>query len=357
MRAKFIAKAGNFLIITKGSSIWAGVRGALEDVSAHSGWVIGDGDFIDLWRDNWCSPLSLKDMINDDAIPWSDLKAKVSYIITEGRWSIPNNLQLIFDRFGVDIHTIKINHHKPDRRVWKPDLIGKFSAKGAFEFIRNKGQPNWWFKFLFRRAIHPRISMWGWRLCHGKLPTDDNVQKKGITLGYMNNSLADLSILHKIGVPLHPGIKLKVSSYFWELPNHDEIKINSDKAARGNPRKGGIGCIFRDSEGKVLSSLVQGLGLVTNYTAEGKAIIKGVELAASNDWLIAWVESDSKSAVKAFNSDNIPWTLEPEWANAKRTMQQIRISATWREANFSTDALSKRGAYLQDGLCEFRLGF
>ncbi|KAF6162880.1 hypothetical protein GIB67_021029 [Kingdonia uniflora] len=418
MRVKFIAKAGNFSTITKGFSIWAGVRGALKDVSAHSGWVIGDGDCIDLWRDNWCSPLSLKDMINDDAIPWSDLKAKVSYIITEGKWSIPNNLQLIFDRFGVDIHTIKINHHKPDRRVWKPDLIGNFSVKGAFDSIQNKGQPNWWFKILFRRAIHHRLSIWGWRLCHGKLPTYDNVQKKGITLvsrcslcsnnfesihhlfwdysfsiflwtwledlfkvqildknlkrfpevgesmspylkdlwigtiwggtnliwlaqnnntfeeqnfsldqekrkwykqlhettllsqGCMNNSLADLSILHKIGVLLHSGKQLKVSSNFWELPNHDEIKINTDGAARGNPGKGGIGCIFRDSEGKVLGSLVQGLGLVSNYTAECKTIIKGVKLAASNGWLIAWVESDSKSAVKAFNSDNIPWTLE-----------------------------------------------
>ncbi|KAF6145345.1 hypothetical protein GIB67_016806 [Kingdonia uniflora] len=286
-------------------------------------------------------------MINDDVIPWSDLKAKVSYIITEGRWSIPNNLQLIFDRFGVDIHTIKINHHKPDRRVWKLDLIGKFSVKGAFESIRNKGQANLWIKFLFRRAIHPRFFMWGWRLCHGKLPTDDNVQKKGITLVSRcclcsNNSesihhlfwdcsfsiclwtwLEDLFKVQILDKNLKSFLELKASSYFWELPNHDEIKINTDEAARGNPGKGGIGCIFRDNEGKVLGYLVQGLGLVTNYTAECKAIIKGVELAASNGWLIAWVESDSKSAMKAFNSDNIPWTLEAEWANAKRTMQQI----------------------------------
>ncbi|KAF6138700.1 hypothetical protein GIB67_009894 [Kingdonia uniflora] len=86
MRAKFITKSRNFSTITKGSSIWVGLRGALEDVSAHSGWVIGDGKCIDLWHDNWCSPLSLKDKINDDAIPWTDLNAK--------------------DRFGVDIHLI-----------------------------------------------------------------------------------------------------------------------------------------------------------------------------------------------------------------------------------------------------------
>ncbi|KAF6172035.1 hypothetical protein GIB67_029453, partial [Kingdonia uniflora] len=102
---------------------------------------------------------------------------------------------------------------------------------------------------------------------------------------------------------------------------HGEIKINTDRAARGNPRKGGIGCIFRDSEGKILGSFAQGLGLVSNYTAECKAIIKGVDLVASNGWLIAWAESDSKAAVVVFHSDNIPWILKAEWANAKRSIQ------------------------------------
>ncbi|KAF6168465.1 hypothetical protein GIB67_005017 [Kingdonia uniflora] len=92
IRAKFISKSGNFSRITKGSSIWAGARGAIKDVHAHSGWVIGDGASIDLWRDNWCSCLSLKDWINDDHILWNDLHAKLSSIIVEGRWAIPGNL-------------------------------------------------------------------------------------------------------------------------------------------------------------------------------------------------------------------------------------------------------------------------
>ncbi|KAF6174011.1 hypothetical protein GIB67_039962 [Kingdonia uniflora] len=52
MGTKFITKSGNFSRITKGSLIWAGARGAIEDVRAYSGWVIGDGASIDLWRDN-----------------------------------------------------------------------------------------------------------------------------------------------------------------------------------------------------------------------------------------------------------------------------------------------------------------
>ncbi|KAF6168278.1 hypothetical protein GIB67_014513 [Kingdonia uniflora] len=123
MRAKFIAKPGSFSTCTKGSSIWAGVRGALEDVCSNSGWVIGDGSCIDLWKDIWCSPISLKDLINNDNIPWKNLHAKVSSIIVNGRWSLPHNLLLLFHRLGMDINSIKLNTNKADRRVWKPDLV------------------------------------------------------------------------------------------------------------------------------------------------------------------------------------------------------------------------------------------
>ncbi|KAF6146896.1 hypothetical protein GIB67_018549 [Kingdonia uniflora] len=169
-------------------------------------------------------------------------------------------------RLGVDINNIKININKADRKVWKPDLVGKFSVKGAFYVIRNKGQTSWWYKFLFRKTIHPRISMWGWRLCHGKLPSDDNLQKKD------------------------PSRSTTAKSCFWELPEKDEVNINMDGAARGNPGKGGIGFIYRDYNGLVLCTLAKGLGLVTNFSAECKAIIQGIESTASFGWLIAWVE-------------------------------------------------------------------
>ncbi|KAF6168093.1 hypothetical protein GIB67_011478, partial [Kingdonia uniflora] len=305
------------------------VRGAIEDVRAHSGWLIGDGASIDLWQDNWCSPIFLKDWINDNRITWNDLHAK-------------------------------------------------FSVKGAFEAIRNKGQPVWWIPFLSNKAIHPRLAMWGWRLCHDKVLTDDKIQTKGVALAsrcclYLNVSLAnenrkwinqiqdsavlstslmhnnqtDLGILHCLGVAVHSCKHPLVKSCFWELPRIGEIKINSDGAAKGNPGKGGIGCIFRDCNGKVMGTLTKGLGLATNFMVECEAIILGVEHTASFGWIIALIESDSTMAVEAFKTNNIPWILEAAWENARRNMRYIRFSANWREANFSADALSKMGAFFK----------
>ncbi|KAF6149545.1 hypothetical protein GIB67_003693 [Kingdonia uniflora] len=131
-------------------------------------------------------------------------------------------------------------------------------------------------------------------------------------------SQSDLGIHHSLCVPLHPCKRTVVKSCFWELPQKVEVKINTDGAARGNPGNGGISCIFRDCDGKVLRTLVKGLGLVANYTAECKAIIQSVESAVPNGWLIAWVESDSKAIGDASNSDNIPWDLETDRGNAKK---------------------------------------
>ncbi|KAF6147609.1 hypothetical protein GIB67_031600 [Kingdonia uniflora] len=137
---------------------------------------------IDLWKDNWCSQKSLKDHINNDNMPWGSMTASVSSIIVDGRWAIPDDLSLIFHRLNINIMSIKINKNNADRRVLKPDLTGMLSAKGAFNVIINKGNLAWWSKYLNRKAIHPRIAMWGWRLAHGSVPTDDNVRKKGICM-------------------------------------------------------------------------------------------------------------------------------------------------------------------------------
>ncbi|KAF6170694.1 hypothetical protein GIB67_015646 [Kingdonia uniflora] len=230
MRAKFIANSGSFSTWTKGSSIWAGVRGALEDACSNSGFVIGDGSCIDLWRDIWCSPISLKDLINNDNNPWKNLHAKAG------------------DTMSPYLKDLWIG------AIWGgTKLIWHARSKKIFE---------------------------------------DHI----ITLDKEKRNL---------GAPLHPSKRTDIKSCSWELPRKGEIKINADGVARGNPGKGGIGYIFKDCKGNVLDTLTKGLGLVTNYTAECQAIINGVASVASNGWLIVWMESDSKAAVEAFNSDNI----------------------------------------------------
>ncbi|KAF6175810.1 hypothetical protein GIB67_003298 [Kingdonia uniflora] len=231
MRAKFNTKAGNRIYSTQESSVWAGIRGAVSEVEQRSGWIVGDGKDIDLWRNNWCHQRPLKDLIDSNDIPWHCFRAKA---------------------------------------------------------IRNKGQPYWWSKYVYRQAIHPRLSLWGWRMMQNCLPTDENIKKRDIPT---------------------------VSRCCLCLDAEDS------------------------SEHLFWNSLVQGLAC-----------------AASNGWEIAWLESDSSGAVKAFNNNLIPWNLENVWIESKKKMKKIRITSTWREANFSADILANRETRLLEGITESIIG-
>ncbi|KAF6159269.1 hypothetical protein GIB67_032040 [Kingdonia uniflora] len=144
MRAKFNTKAGNRIYSTQGSSVWgAGIRGAVTEVEQRSGWIVGDGKDIDLWRDNWCHQSPIKDLIDSNDIPWHCLKAKVSSIIHNGHWRVSNKMAAILHRLNINLSTIQICSGKPVKRIWRPDIHGKFSVKSAFQEIRNKGQSYW----------------------------------------------------------------------------------------------------------------------------------------------------------------------------------------------------------------------
>ncbi|KAF6175871.1 hypothetical protein GIB67_003359 [Kingdonia uniflora] len=153
--------------------------------------------------------------------------------------------------------------------------------------------------------------------------------------------------------------RVRTSRHHFPMTSYgrtDSVNIEDDGAAKGNPGKGGIGCIYRDCNVNVSGSLAKGLGLVTNFMAECVAIIHGVEYDASFGWLIAWIESDSTTAVEAFKTSNIPWTLVAAWENASRNMRNIQFSTNWREANFSADALSKKEALLYEGVSMYVMG-
>ncbi|KAF6163127.1 hypothetical protein GIB67_024991 [Kingdonia uniflora] len=164
------------------------------------------------------------------------------------------------------------------------------------------------------------------------------------SLSYYNQT--DLGILRCLGVAVHSCKHPLVKSFFWELPRIREIKINTDGVAKGNPSKGGIGCIFRDCNGKVMGTLSKGLGLVTNFMAECKAIILRVEHAASFGWLIAWIESDSTTAVEAFKTNNIPWILKAAWENARRNMSHARSTLPENFASLLPKSITRFIEYL-----------
>jgi len=59
------------------------------------------------------------------------------------------------------------------------------------------------------------------------------------------------------------------------------ITVNFDGGSRGNPGPAAIGVVLRDGSGAVLQEVGEKIGEATNNVAEYKALLRGIELAAS----------------------------------------------------------------------------
>jgi len=69
------------------SSIWPGVREYVSTVSENSIWIIGNGEKINLWLDNWMG-VTLVSALNSPPHLFPHLTAKLQTVITNGRWQL-----------------------------------------------------------------------------------------------------------------------------------------------------------------------------------------------------------------------------------------------------------------------------
>ena len=60
-----------------------------------------------------------------------------------------------------------------------------------------------------------------------------------------------------------------------------KLTVNVDGGARGNPGPAAVGVVVRDGDGQVLEERGERIGRATNNVAEYRALLLGIELAAT----------------------------------------------------------------------------
>lgn len=70
------------------SSVWHGVKYHLDSVLQNSLWIVGKGDQINLWTDNWLGE-PLVTLFHIDTFFHSSFSGKVSEVIANGTWNLP----------------------------------------------------------------------------------------------------------------------------------------------------------------------------------------------------------------------------------------------------------------------------
>ena len=157
------------------SSIWPGLRRALTDIDLHSRWIIGNGFKVNIWENVW---------LQSELIPKNNAnlshRSSVDSLIEEKKWKIPPWFRHQYPYLINSIQQITLpEENRSDILIWPYSKKGNISFKDAFNHYHPSATVQWT-KHLWKPFISPRISTLYWKIMHNKLPTQENLQKRGM---------------------------------------------------------------------------------------------------------------------------------------------------------------------------------
>ncbi|KAF5181268.1 hypothetical protein FRX31_029146, partial [Thalictrum thalictroides] len=141
MNTKYKSRDGSWIAYHRSSALWPSLRKTINTMKPNVGWMIGDGQKIDIWRDAWAGEDSVQDKLQN--LNWQNFKSKLCDVISNRNWDLPDSVHEIFHRVGIDLSRVMQPSGEEDYKIWKPDKLGVFSVKSAFNIIRKKEQKVW----------------------------------------------------------------------------------------------------------------------------------------------------------------------------------------------------------------------
>jgi hypothetical protein len=161
------------------SSIWSSVKEEISVMMENSIWIIGNGEKINFWNDNWCGT-SLSDLYNIPAQTRLLLTSTVSDYLRNGHWNLPLQLTQAFNNLSYIVNQVSIPlEPDQDHMLWKLSETGDLSLKDAYFFKLQHSQDLNWAKLIWNPAIPPSKALLAWRLMYDKIPTDENLLIRG----------------------------------------------------------------------------------------------------------------------------------------------------------------------------------
>ncbi|KAL6175829.1 hypothetical protein ACLB2K_052468 [Fragaria x ananassa] len=180
LRARFLKEDFQPLKSYKRSSVWLGLKKVWPTFFNSLQWCVGDGRKISFWLDNWMGkPLAS----SIGVIGFIPLHAKVNEFIVDSHWALPAAFTNLFPHV-----TDKINRMTlpivgtPDSHIWPKSSSGALTTKEAFVFFSSHIDRRNWGKVIWSKTIQPRKSLVVWKALHGRLLTDDALQRRGFSL-------------------------------------------------------------------------------------------------------------------------------------------------------------------------------
>ncbi|XP_019433032.1 PREDICTED: uncharacterized protein LOC109339940, partial [Lupinus angustifolius] len=159
------------------SSIWSGIKDNWNLVGSNSIWLVGDGNQVSFWRDNWMGT-PLVDTLHIPLHLHNCLTSSVADFILDDRW----RLHAALVRFAPDLAGKIACYNRDgggDNLVWQHTSDGVRTLKASYMALSVPSPKLSWCKLIWARCIPPSKSFLIWRILHRKMPTDDNLQSRG----------------------------------------------------------------------------------------------------------------------------------------------------------------------------------
>ncbi|MQM16861.1 hypothetical protein Taro_049823, partial [Colocasia esculenta] len=280
-------------------------------IMQNSRWVLGDGKDIDILRHKWVGSASLISFLPTlSQQPFSSVKDVVV------QHDHPLRSHDIISRVMENISL----SDTPDACAWMCNVNGIFFTSSAFQAVRPHGINRPTLLNIWHHAFNPRASIFGWRILHRAMPTDDRLFDCGIHLASLcscckNPSIEDLdhlfltgelaSMLWRWASPLlsdqvmgphitstswntismsncqSASVKLTVPKLVRWIPPQYGFNLNVDGACKGNPGPCGGGGCFQDLNGDIHLGFNFSYGQGNNMIVEVCTLCDGIRIAKS----------------------------------------------------------------------------
>ncbi|GAU41182.1 hypothetical protein TSUD_89780 [Trifolium subterraneum] len=164
------------------SSIWSNIKEEVSVILYNSIWLLGSGDFIRFWNDNWCGSV-LSEVFNIPSHISQSLTSSVSDYIFNGQWNLPPHLSQHYNTISYLVQQVIIPiEPSHDKLLWKQTDSGDLKLSDAYLFKVPQFQDLHWAKVIWSPDIPPSKSLLVWRIMDNKVSTYENLMIRGCAL-------------------------------------------------------------------------------------------------------------------------------------------------------------------------------
>ncbi|XP_012448822.1 uncharacterized protein LOC105772009 [Gossypium raimondii] len=191
--------------VEKPSYTWSSINATAKALKDGFEWKVGNGQSIDIRRDNWGFESLNGDTLNPNVLNLHERKVRDLWSIDQWSWN-KKRVRELYDRFmGDQNFNLSLNGKESnDRVVWFHNPSGFYTSKTAYSWLLLRqmgfGPHRAYWKIIWKLNTLLKIHVFTWRVGHEILPTNDKIASihHGFLKDYTRYSASAETLIHAL---------------------------------------------------------------------------------------------------------------------------------------------------------------